>query len=109
MAALPDDTAIYYYSYRHPFRIETREFLAPDADGRDRAARWARSDPDSIEDIEPDEPVVFVLLDRYRDWLPLLISRYPGGRAVISARNGLVEFAAYELPEGVDEPAVTAP
>jgi hypothetical protein len=109
MAALPDETAIYYYSFRHPFRIETREFLAPDADGIDRAGRWARSNPDSIESIAAGEPVAFVLLDTYRRWLPSLLDRYPGGRTVVSVRNGFVEFVAYELPAGVQEPAIVPP
>jgi hypothetical protein len=69
MRTLPPDTSVYFYSDRHPFRIETRQFLAPNIHGSDRSSEFSAFSG-SITKIDRTRPVVFVLLGRYRSLAP---------------------------------------
>jgi hypothetical protein len=109
MDSLPDDAQIYFYSHRHPFRLETIAYLAPDVAGINRSERWAVSYGGSIENIDPTRPAVFVMLDNYRRLLPHLIARYPDGRAVASIRGEMLEFTAYEVPADRGPAPIEAP
>ena len=111
IGGLPDGTYVYFYSDRHPLRLETIGFLAPDVEGVDRSERWARADGGSIEPIRRDVPVAFVLLEPYlsRGLLARIEERYPGGHIVTGLRDGRLEYAAYELPANPDAAAPIAP
>ena len=80
-----------------PFRLETRQFLARDAQGEDRSREFSGADG-SIEGIDRSREAVFVLLEPYFDLLPVIEARYPGGTSVESRRDGKLEFLAYVLP-----------
>jgi hypothetical protein len=95
MRKLPDDTYVYFYSDRHPFNLEVRQFLAPGARGSDRSFEFSGA-RGSIA-IDRPGPVTFVLLGTYRSMLPELKDRYPGGRAVLGTHDGVTEFEAYEV------------
>ncbi len=95
MRKLPDDTYVYFYSDRHPFRLEVRQFLAPNAHGSDRSYEFSTARA-SIA-IDRHGPVTFVLLGTYRFLLPALMDRYPGGHAVVGTHDGVTEFEAYEV------------
>jgi hypothetical protein len=97
MRTLPQDDAIFFYSDRHPFSLETRQFLAPDVRASDRSSEFG-SLGGSIQIDDRSRPVVFVLLGRYRSLLPKLERTYPGGRAAEVTHDGVTEFVAYELP-----------
>lgn len=97
MRTLSSDDQILFYSDRHPFNLETRQFLAPDVVGTDRSSEFSAFDG-SIKVFDRTRPVVFVLLGRYRALLPDLRSAYPEGRAVTGTHDGVTEFVAYELP-----------
>ena len=97
MRDLPPDTYVYFYSDRHPFRLETRLFLAPDVLGEDRSRQFSEA-AGSIDDIDRARPVSFVLLPGYLDLLAEIAARYPGGRAREVKRGDSTEFIAYELP-----------
>lgn len=108
MRDLPAGTFVYFYSDRHPLRLETIAFLAPAVEGLDRSERWARGDPGSIGNIRRDVPVSFVLLEPYLELglLGRIIERYPNGHTIVGERGGRLEFAAYELPP---DPGATPP
>jgi 4-amino-4-deoxy-L-arabinose transferase-like glycosyltransferase len=95
MRTLPDGTYIYFYSDRHPFDLETRQFLAPHARGVDGSSEFgiARG---SIA-IDHSGPVVFVLLGTYQTELQTLQTAYPDGHVVVGKHDGVTEFLAYEL------------
>ena len=105
MRTLPPDTSVYFYSDRHPFRIETRQFLAPNVHGSDRSSEFSAFNG-SITKIDRTRPVVFVLLGRYRSLAPDLEAAYPGGRLITGTRAGVTEFLAYEVAPA---PAISAP
>ena len=95
ISKLPDDTYVYFYSDRHPFKLEVRQFLAPDARGSDRSFEF--SDSRASIAIDRPGPVTFVLLGTYRFMLPALEDRYPDGHAVLGTHDGVTEFEAYEV------------
>ena len=97
MDGFGDDAYFYFYSARAPFRLETRQFLARDAQGEDRSREFSGADG-SIEGIDRSREAVFVLLEPYFDLLPAIEARYPGGTSVESRRDGKLEFLAYVLP-----------
>ena len=93
MSTLPPDSYVYFYSDRWPFRIETRQFLAPDAQGEDRSAEFAGDE--SVPVIDPKQRSVFILLGRYQPLIASIQQRYPGGQETIVTRDGKFEFEAY--------------
>lgn len=97
MRSLPQGTYVYFYSARWPFRIETRQFLAPDVKGEDRSGEFAGEQ--SVPG-DPRRPAAFVLLSPYDQLLPTIENEYPGGHERIVTRDGKFEFAAYELDAG---------
>jgi hypothetical protein len=97
MDGFGDDAYFYFYSARAPFRLETRQFLARDAQGEDRSREFSDADG-SIEGIDRSRQAVFVLLEPYFDLLPAIEARYPGGTEVEARRDGKLEFRAYVLP-----------
>lgn len=97
MRTLPPNDDIFFYSDRHPFSLETRQFLAPDVRASDRSSEFS-SLGGSIQVEGRSRPVVFVLLGQYRSLLPELERTYPGGRTVEVTHDGVTEFVAYELP-----------
>ena len=97
MRTLPSGDQIYFYSNRHPFSLETRQFLAPDVRGIDRSSEFSTSGG-SIGVTDRTRPVVFVLLGDYLTLLPELERTYPDGRPHIGTHDGVTEFIAYELP-----------
>lgn len=111
MRDLPDGTYVYFYSERHPLRLETIEFLAPDVEGEDRSGRWAIVEGDSIERIRRDVPVSLVILGPYveQNLLGEVEARYPGGRVVAGIRDNHVDFVAYELDADRDAEAPSVP
>jgi 4-amino-4-deoxy-L-arabinose transferase-like glycosyltransferase len=96
MDGFGDDAYFYFYSARAPFRLETRQFLAPDAVGEDRSREFGAADA-SIEGINRERESVFVLMEPYFDLLPAIERRYPGGATVEARRDGKLEFLAYVL------------
>ncbi len=96
MDRLSPDAYVYFYSDRHPLDLETIAFLAPDAQGEDRSSEFSAHDA-SIEDIDREHRVVFVLVAGYRDLIRDIEVRYPGGTRVTGARDGHTTFLAYEL------------
>jgi 4-amino-4-deoxy-L-arabinose transferase-like glycosyltransferase len=97
MRTLPPDDYVYFYSDRHPFRLETRQFLAPNVHGSDRSTEFSPFHG-SIAIYDRSQPVVFVLLGTYRFLIDDLQSTYPGGHTVTGKHDGVTEFLAYELP-----------
>ncbi len=97
MKTLPPDAYVYFYSERHPLSLENRQWLAPDVQGEDRSAEFSDAGG-SIDDIDRSRPSVFVLLGDYLPLLPQIERTYPGGVERIAAHDGLVDFAAYEVP-----------
>ena len=97
MATLPHDDQIYFYSDRHPFRLETRQFLAPAAHGVDRSSEFSTARA-SIRVSDRSHTIVFVLLGTYHTLLPELERTYPEGHTHVGTHNGTTEFIAYELP-----------
>lgn len=95
MSTLPDGSYVYFYSDRWPFRIETRQYLAPDVQGEDRSEEFAGAV--SIPTVDPAQRSVFIVLGRYEPMLTSIEARYPGGRETIETRDGKFEFAAYEV------------
>jgi len=97
MRTLPADAYVYFYSERHPLYLETRTFLAPGVQGEDRSREFSDRGS-SIESIDRNRPVSFVLLGDYLPLLPRIEQRYPGGIKRKVTRDGKTEFYAYELP-----------
>jgi 4-amino-4-deoxy-L-arabinose transferase-like glycosyltransferase len=95
ISKLPQGTYVYFYSDRHPFKLEVRRFLAPNAQGSDRSFEF--SDADASVAIDRPGPVTFVLLGAYRSLLPELLNRYPSGHQILGTHNGVTEFEAYEV------------
>ncbi|MEX2227740.1 MAG: glycosyltransferase family 39 protein [Dehalococcoidia bacterium] len=108
MDGFGDDAYFYLYSDRAPLSQETRQYLAPDAEGEDRSFEFSNAEA-SIEDIDRGREAVFVLLEPYFDLLPQIEARYPGGRAVEATRDGKIEFYAYVLPAVEDGRSVGPP
>lgn len=101
MRDLPPETYVYFYNERASIDLETRAFLAPDVEGEDRSFEFGQRNG-SIENVDRSRPAVFVLMDGYYGLLPSLRERYPDGYVRRVARDGKLEFIAYELPaEGV--------
>ena len=96
MRGLPEGSYVYFYSDRAPFRLETRQFLAPDARGEDRSQEFAGAM--SIPTIDPSERSVFILMDGYEPLISTIEARYPGGTETVVTRDGKFEFLAYEVP-----------
>jgi hypothetical protein len=105
MQTLSPDASVYFYSDRHPFRIETRQFLAPDVDGSDRSSEFSAFNG-SITMIDRSRPVVFVVLGRYRRLAPDLEAAYPGARLITGTHAGATTFLAFEV---APVPAISAP
>lgn len=97
MDRLPPDAYVYFYSDRHPLDLEPIAFLAPDVHGEDRSSEFSAHDA-SLEQIDREHRVVFVLLGKYRDLIRDIEVRYPGGTRVTGSRDGRTTFLAYELP-----------
>ncbi len=110
MRRLPDGTMVYLYSERHPYRLETRAFLAPGVPGEDRSAEWSGHDG-SIEQFDRARPAAAVLLGEYTPLIEALRSRYPEGTERSHFTNGRLDFYAYELPPAADvrAPAIAPP
>ena len=98
MSTLPDGSYVYFYSDRWPFRIETRQYLAPHVQGEDRSEEFAGTV--SIPTVDPAQRSVFIVLGRYEPMLASIEARYPGGRETIETRDGKFEFAAYQVGVG---------
>ena len=96
---LPSTAFVHFYSVRWPFEHEVVRFLAPSVRGESRGAPFAS---DSLEIKQGGSEHVFVLLGEYRDRLPRLVERYPGGRIVSGPpSNGTDDgpsYQAYVLP-----------
>lgn len=99
MRRLPPGTVVYLYSDRHPYRLETRLFLAPDVPGEDRSAEWSGYGG-SIEYFDRTRPAAIVLLGAYTPLIDALAHRYPEGTERWHLTNGRLDFYAYELPAG---------
>jgi hypothetical protein len=98
---LPDDAYVLLYTWRWPFNIEIRQFLAHDAEGEDRSVEYG----DRGWDITIDDhtrPTVFILMDDYVDLLPEIEGLYPGGVERTFIRDNKLEFVAYEVPPLAD-------
>ena len=95
ISGLPEGSYVYYYSDRAPFRLETRQFLAPDAQGED----GRRSSPGRCRypSIDPAARAVFILMGRYEPLISTIEARYPGGTETVVTRDGKPEFIAYEV------------
>jgi len=94
MRTLPGDAYVYFYSDRHPLRLETA------SSSRRTSTRGpvggVRPFPRRLDrDRRPRAPGLFVLLGRYGDLLPALESAYPDGRAVTATCDGVKQFVAY--------------
>jgi 4-amino-4-deoxy-L-arabinose transferase-like glycosyltransferase len=96
---LPSTSFVHFYSVRWPFDHEVVRLLAPAVRGESRGAPFGN---DSLDINQSASEHVFVLLDEYRDVLPRVVQRYPGGTAVAGARaNGPDDgpsYQAYVLP-----------
>lgn len=101
MRRLPEGTVVYLYSDRHPYRLETRAFLAPDVAGEDRSAEWSVYGG-SIEYFDRSRPAAVVLLGAYTPLIEALRNRYPEGTERSHYTNGRLDFYAYELPPAAD-------
>lgn len=99
MDRLPDDVYVLLYSDRWPFRIEIRQFLAPDARGEDRSSEFG-GNPDDYSIPDPSRPATFVLIGAYTDRLPHIEEAHPGGTRRVFQRDGKLEFIAYEVGFG---------
>lgn len=101
VAALPEDTLVYFYSERWPARYETIQWFAPRAKLVDRAPEFV-ADGGGQGDVDfsadRDRAVVFLLLGRYRDRVDLLEARYPEGALEEGVAAGEVVFRAYRVP-----------
>ena len=97
---LPGTAFVHFYSVRWPLEHEVVRFLAPSIRGETRGAPFGS---DSLEIAQGGGEHVFVLLGEYRDRLPRLVERYPGGRIVSGPpSNGTDDgpsYQAYVLPE----------
>jgi hypothetical protein len=98
MRTLSSDEYVYFYSDRHPLKLETRQFLAPDVHGEDRSVEFSRFRGGSIAISDRSRPAVFVLLGPYRTLLPQLETAHPGGHLVVGTHDGVTQFVAYEVP-----------
>jgi 4-amino-4-deoxy-L-arabinose transferase-like glycosyltransferase len=103
-----DDAYFYFYSNRAPIGLETRQFLAPDAEGEDRSHEYSAAQG-SIDGINRSRTAVFMLLDGYMELLPDIQLRYPGGSTVEARRDGKLEFYAYVLPPDENAQEVAPP
>lgn len=102
-----DEPYFYFYSFRAPISLETRQFLAPEARGEDRSFEFSDRGA-SIEGIERSEEAIFVLMEGYFDLLPRLQARYPDGTTIEARRDGKLEFYAYVL-QPIDRAAIAPP
>ncbi len=96
MKTLPPDAYVLFYSERHPFALETRQWLASGIRGEDRSREFSGAGA-SIDLPQQPAEIVFVLLG---DYLPLqhqIELRYPGGVARTESRDGQIDFYAYDL------------
>lgn len=94
---LPDDAYVLLYTWRWPFRIEIRQFLAHNAEGEDRSFEYSERGRDITID-DHTRPTVFILMDDYVDLLPEIEALYPGGVERTFIRDKKFEFVAYEVP-----------
>ncbi len=97
---LPDDTIVYYYSVRWDYDYETRRYLAPDHDGRDRSIEDYRN-LDDLERIDltvkDAADIAYVFLSPYLEQPEMVAKLYPGGTVV----EGGDSFRAYLLPRSL--------
>jgi hypothetical protein len=104
MADQPEETYFYLYSDQWPFRLETRQYLAPDAEGEDRSTEFSGVGG-SIEGLDRSRPASLVLLPQYAPLLDAIERRYPGGTVREFRRHGDLMFFAYEIPSDGSRPA----
>ena len=95
---LPEGTAVYFYSGRWSFNYETRQYLAPDAQGEDRSEEFGAY---SLA-ADRSRDVAFVFLEPYTDRLQEVRALYPGGEVTESRDGDEVNFVAYYLPRDPD-------
>ncbi len=103
IARLPGATFVYFYSDRWGVDYETRQFIAPRAQGIDRSREFRGEDvpQDASLDFSVDRghDVAFFFLGLYLDDLQIVVDRYPGGTVTEERRGGEVLFRAYHLPK----------
>ncbi|MPZ47847.1 MAG: hypothetical protein GEU75_00755 [Dehalococcoidia bacterium] len=99
--SLPGEPYVYFYSQRWSFNYETRQYLAPDAQGEDRSREFGRRQ--GFEGIARSRDAVVLLLPPYTEAFEELRQLYPGGEALTRRDGDEVLFIAYQLP------ALTAP
>ena len=83
---------VYYLSDRWSFNYEPRQFVAPEAQGEDRSAEFGHLDIT----VDPAKPTpLFLLVGSYRQMLPDLQARYPGGGVDAGGPPANPDFVAY--------------
>jgi 4-amino-4-deoxy-L-arabinose transferase-like glycosyltransferase len=96
---LPRTSFVHFYSVRWPFDHEVVRLLAPSVRGESRGAPFGN---DSLDVNQTASEHVVLLLDEYRDLLPRVVQRYPGGTVVAGARSHGADdgpsYHAYVLP-----------
>jgi len=106
MNSLPKGTHVLLFDNTHPFNYETRQYVAPDVTGEDRATEFKGSgtlDADSLR----YEDLAFVFVGKYVGMLSEVEQRYPGGTPREQQRsNDKIVYQAYYLPK---IPGVTPP
>lgn len=95
MAGLAPDRHVYFYSERWSVDYESRRFLAPNVSAEDRSVEFG----ELSFDVDPElgDPV-FVFLGEYRELLPEVRARYPGGTTVEVGPLANRTFVAYIAP-----------
>jgi hypothetical protein len=96
---LPAGTKVYFYSARWPFDYETREFLAPDADGEDRSFEYGPPGDELDFSADRRRDAAFVFLDDYLADFDRVVDDFPGGTKTEAVRDGEILYRAYIVPK----------
>ena len=106
VADLPPGTFVYFYSDRWSFDYETRQFLAPNAEGTDRSREFRLEAPENrLAPVDYsariDRNVAFVFLAPYDNQAAVqsVVNLHPGGEVTRGAREGETLYLAYYLPK----------
>ena len=94
---LEDPGRVYFYSGRWSYDYETRRFLYPDTPGIDRSKEFGKY---SLERLDEEGPVTYVLLPPYAGEINTLQEKYPGGEVVEEyGADGERRYSIYRLPK----------
>jgi hypothetical protein len=98
MDELPPGTFMYFYSDRWAFDYETRQFLAPSAEGVDRSFEYGPSMTELNFGADRSRDVAFVFLGAYLGALDRVVEDFPEGVQTEATREGEVLYRALFVP-----------